>query len=76
MKTIVNVIATAFFICLLKGGIIAPLYLLVAPFVTAYKWGSMRHLRVAIPFEIKCVWHCLRNDWRDGCKAFVFDIEK
>ena len=77
MKKIVNVLVTVFVIGILKGFIVAPIYLIFAPFVTAWKWGfRWSSVKCAIPFEYKCVWHTLRNDWRDGCEAFIFNLSK
>lgn len=76
MKKLVNIVMTIIIIVVLKGCVIAPLYLCVSPFVTAYRWGGMRHLRHSVPFEVKCVWHTLSQDWHDGCAAFIFNLNK
>ena len=77
MKKFVNIILTIFAIVILKGLIVAPLYLLIAPLVTAYNRGfNLRHILMDYPFEASCVWHTLRNDWRDGCEALIFELEK
>lgn len=75
MKKIVNVLVTLFVI-VLKYGVFAPIYLLYSPIVTALRWGGIRKLRYALPFEVRCVCHSLRNDWRDGCDAMIFNVEK
>lgn len=75
MKKFVNIILTIFAIVILKGLIVAPLYLLIGPLVTAYKWGfTLRDIRMAYPFEVRAVWHTLRNDWHDGCEALIFEL--
>lgn len=77
MKKFINILGTVFFIVIVKGCFFAPIYLTYAPIVTAYHWGfSLRHLRMAIPFEYRSVWHTLRNDWRDGCEALFFNLAK
>ena len=76
MKKLTNIIATIFVIVLLKGCIIAPLWLCVDPFVTAYQWGGMSKLRYSIPFCFKSVWHTLSTDWQDGCAAFIYNLNK
>lgn len=75
MKKIVNVLVTLFVI-VLKYGVFAPIYLLYSPIVTALRWGGIRKLRYALPFEVRCVYHSLRNDWRDWCDAMIFNVEK
>lgn len=70
MKKLINIIMTVFIIVILKGCVLAPIYLTYAPIVTAYRWGfSVRTLCRTIPFEFRSVWHTLRNDWRDGCNG-------
>ena len=74
MKRIINIIVTFFVFVILKGCIIAPLYLCYQLIVTIYRYWR-GHLWCAIRFEILCVWHTLRNDWHDGCKAIVFEVK-
>lgn len=77
MKKTINVFVTFCVIVLLKGFIMAPVYLCFAPFVTACQWGfRMSTVKCAIPFEFKCVWHTLQSDWRDGCETIIFDLSK
>ena len=76
MKKFINIIVTVFLVVILKGCILAPIYIVIAPIVTSIRWGMTRKaICCAFPFEIRCVWHTLRNDWRDGCNAMVFDLE-
>lgn len=75
MKKCINIIMTIIVIVILKGCVLAPIYLLFAPFVTAYKWGfRWTSVKAAIPFEYRCVWHTLCNDWKNGCAAFIFKL--
>lgn len=75
MKKLVNIFVTFFVIIIGKGCIIAPVYLIFAPFVTAYRWnGVFRKYFAALRFEFTCVIHCLSDDWYAGCKEFVFNL--
>lgn len=71
MKKIVNVMVTLF-LMVLKYGVCAPIYLLYAPVVTALRWGGIRKLRYSLPFEVRCVWDRLREDWHEWREAIVF----
>jgi len=75
MKKIVNVLVTLFVI-VLKYGVLAPIYLLYAPIVTALRWGGIRKLRYTLPFEVRCVCHSLRDDWREWTEGFIFDLSR
>ena len=75
MKAIVNIILTAFVIGLIKGCILAPLYLIFAPFVTAYQWRTLS-LHKVVKFEFVSLWHTLCDDWRTGCRAIWFNLVK
>lgn len=75
MKKFINIIGTVVFIVILKGCILAPVYLTFMPIVTAYRWGfRWNTIKSAIPFEFRCVWHTLCYDWRAGCEALIFNI--
>lgn len=74
MKKCINIIMTIFVIVILKGCIMVPVYLCIAPIVTAISWGSLRYLMNATRFEIMCVWHNIRDEWRMGCDAMVFKL--
>ena len=73
MKKIVNIIVAVLHITIMC--LLAPIYLLIQPVVTAHQWGGIwKRYRYALPFEVRCVWHTLRDDWRMDCQAIVFEL--
>ncbi len=77
MKRLVNVLMTFIVIVIIKGCVIAPLYLTVSHFTTWWAWGHDRcNLWLATRFEYKRVWRTLCSDFRDGCNAFIFNLNK
>ena len=74
MKKTINIIVAVLHIVIMC--LFAPIYLLYAPVITAVRWGGFRkyYLRYALPFEVRCVWHTLRDDWRMDCEAVIFEL--
>lgn len=54
MKKFINIIGTVVFIVILKGCILAPIYLTFAPIVTAYRWGvPLEHYQECYPVRVQ-----------------------